>query len=142
MRSGAFSRAEPRSSTKGVLTGAGRASLSRIQALSTAAGGAAAAAIVAGSSAASIHACQRRYGLRAGPGVGIGGIGRHRVLRSSALLTVAPEIVEIEPVERRIAHVMFEPRDVTRDERGHRRRALAPRDGQAVAEVLEHQIVA
>src|SRR5690606_6023455 len=133
MRSGSFSSAEPRSSTKGVLTGAGRASRCRIQALSTAPGCAADGSAIAASRTAVQPAVPRL--ARRCP-------ARLRILLASALPTVAPEVIEIEPVERCIAHVMLQPPRVTADERRDRGRALAPRDRQPVAEVLEHQIVA
>src|SRR5690554_3460341 len=144
MRSGAFSIAESRSSTKGVLTGAGRASRCRIQALSTAAGCAADGSAIAASTSAARR--RGRYGV---PGIapaglcsGRAGLAWRRVLLASVMLTFAPEIIEVEPVERRIAHMMFKAPCVTADERRHRRRTLAPWNRQAVAERLEHQIVA
>src|SRR5690606_2535176 len=144
MRSGAFSIAEPRSSTNGVLTGAGRASRCRIQALSTAAGCAAAGSVAAASSSPARTCVGRRTRRRLPSGLAFRRCGRQGVgiLLASAVLTVAPEIIEVEPVERRIAQVMFEASDVTVDERGDGGRALAARDRDAVAEGLEHEIVA
>src|SRR5690606_29690555 len=101
MRSGAFSIGEPRSSTKGVRTGAGRARRCRIQALSTAAGCAAdGSAITANSSASSAHFGHLRVRCRVTglPCPGLLSVG-HAVLLASAVLKVAPEVVEVEPVE-------------------------------------------
>src|SRR5690606_25911524 len=124
MRSGAFSMAEPRSSTKGVRTGAGRARRCRIQALST-------AGCAADSSAASAQAGVPGLRFRVGgcprPGPASMFV-RQALLLASAVFKVTPEVVEIEPVERCIAEMMFKPGSVTLDKRGQRRRALAPRD--------------
>src|SRR5690606_11959570 len=65
-----------------------------------------------------------------------------RVFRVVASIVALPEIVEIEPVVRRIADMMFQPRRVTADERRDRGGALAAGDVDAFAERLEHQIVA
>src|SRR5690606_20856452 len=141
MRSGAFSMAEPRSSTKGVRTGAGRARRCRIQALSTAGCAADGSAVAASSRAASAQAGVPGLRFR------VGGCRRPRpasmfvrqaLLLASAVFKVTPGVVEIEPVERCIAEMMFKPGSVTLDKRGQRRRALAPRDRDAVAEVFEH----
>src|SRR5690554_2154757 len=147
MRSGAFSMVEPRSSTKGVLTGAGRARRCKIHALSTVSGcaldgGALDGCVVAGRATAGSAAASSAASSIARRGLAATGVVRRGVLPASAVFMLAPEIIEVEPVERRIAHMMFEAGGITPDERRHRRGALAARDRQPVAERLEHQIVA
>src|SRR3546814_20494360 len=93
MRNGCFSNFDPRSSTKPVRLGAGRAIFSRIQSACTAAGsdpdcnGSAIAAGVANSSAV------------------------------ARIALIGPVVIEIEPVVGRIPGAMFQPRGVTPDER-------------------------
>src|SRR6476620_9935461 len=105
MRNGVFSNAEPRSSTKSVCVGAGRASFERIQPASTDA--------VVGSGGAAHGAAAHVAASSARPSVAL-------VLRSCLRLVIdggsggrLPEIVEIEPVVRGAARVVFQARGVT-----------------------------
>src|SRR5690606_39855363 len=50
-----------------------------------------------------------------------------RGFRFAACIVLFPEIVEVEPVVGRIAHMMFQPPGITADERRDGRCALAPR---------------
>src|SRR5690606_1403725 len=109
-RSGSLSRRELRSSTKLVRIGAGRARIRSTQPLSigspgsAACGAAQAVAVAASSSAASSIGRPFGCGLR--------------------LLMHVPEVIEVEPVVRRLPHVMFQPARVTLDERGDARGPL------------------
>src|SRR5690606_40588830 len=123
-RSGSLSRRESRSSTKLVRIGAGRARIRSTQSLSTGAPGSAACGAADAVAAASIST-DSSIGSPFGRGL--------------RLLMDIPEIIEVEPVVRRLPRVMFQPGRVTLDERGQARSALRPRQVEAlVLEGLEH----
>src|SRR5688572_16850869 len=136
IRSGAFSNGEPRSSTKSVRVGAGRARRARIQPAS-----ARAACVVSGGAAdgAAPHGIAVSASSHASLRANLPWVIRGRSVLSGGL---GPEIVEIEPVIGRAAGVMLQARGVPRRELAQHRDAILPRDPDRAAERLEHQVVA
>src|SRR3546814_2533549 len=128
-RCGSLSRREASSSTKLVRIGAGRARIFSTQSLSIGAPGSAACG------AAEAVAAAARTSIDSSVGSPLG--------RGLRLFMGIPEIIEIEPVVRRLPRVMFQPGRVPLDERGHARGALRPRQVQAmVLERLAPPVVA
>src|SRR3546814_3775290 len=111
-RCGSLSRREASSSTKLVRIGAGRARIFSTQSLSIGAPGSAAC----GAAEADAAAARTRLDSSAGSPLG----------RGLLLFMGIPEIIEIEPVVRRLTRTMFQPGAVTLEERGNESGEMRP----------------